>query len=76
MLKTFLLIIVGLSGDPEHGAAFGKWGATLADASSRLGVDKANVVYLAEPTEGGPMPTGRATREEIGKAIDQFARAA
>ena len=76
MLKTFLLIIVGLSGDPEHGAAFGKWGATLADGASRLGVDKANVVYLAEPTEGGPMPDGRATREEIDKAIDRVAKAA
>jgi hypothetical protein len=76
MLKTFLLIIVGLSGDPEHGAAFGRWGATLADGASRLGVDKANVVYLGEPTEGSRAPDGRATREQIEKTVDTFAKAA
>ena len=27
MLKAFLLIVVGLAGDPEHGKTFHKWGA-------------------------------------------------
>ena len=73
MLKAFLLVIVGLSGDPEHGAAFHKWGAALADGSARLGVDKANVLYLADALEGDTKPTGRATREEIEKAISTIA---
>ena len=76
MLKAFLLIVVGLSGDPEHGAAFQKWGAALADASGRLGVEKANVIYLAEQAEGDAKVNGRATREEIEKAIVGFAKVA
>jgi hypothetical protein len=76
MLKTFLLIIVGLSGDPEHGAAFNKWGASLAGATARLGVEKTNVMYLAETTEGERAPDGRATREQIEQAIDSFAKTA
>jgi hypothetical protein len=76
MLKAFLLIIVGLSGDPEHGAAFHKWGAALADGSARLGVDKANVVYLADALEGDARPMGRATREEIEKAMAGIAKSA
>jgi hypothetical protein len=35
MLKAFLLVIVGLSGDPEHGALFHKWGTALVDASEK-----------------------------------------
>ena len=34
MLKAFLLIVVGLAGDPEHGKTFHKWGTTLAEASA------------------------------------------
>ena len=44
MLKAFLLVIVGLAGDPEHGAAFNKWGATVAAGAARLGVEPANVI--------------------------------
>ena len=76
MLKAFLLVIVGLAGDPEHGATFHKWGATLADGAARLGVDKANVVYLADPLEGDTRPNGRSTREEVEKAFQKFAAAA
>lgn len=77
MLKTFLLIVVGLSGDPEHGKTFQAWGNTLAEASVRLGVPPERLVYLAEkPAEGDAPVSGRATREEIAKAIDSFARQA
>ena len=76
MLKAFLLIIVGLSGDPDHGAAFSKWGAQLADGAGKLGVDKANVIYLGEPGEAVARPSARATKEEIEKAIAQIAAAA
>jgi hypothetical protein len=77
MLKTFLLIVVGLAGDPEHGKTFHKWGTTLAEASVRLGVAPERLVYLVDqPQEGDKLVTGRATREEITKALDSFAKGA
>jgi hypothetical protein len=77
MLKAFLLIVVGLSGDPEHGKTFHKWGTTMAEASERLGVPKERLVYLVDqPMEGDAGVTGRATRDDITKAIDGFAKQA
>jgi hypothetical protein len=77
MLKAFLLIVVGLAGDPEHGKTFHKWGTTMAEASERLGVPKERLVYLVDqPMEGDSGVSGRATRDEIGKAIDGFAKQA
>ena len=77
MLKTFLLIVVGLSGDPEHGKTFSKWGTTLAEASVKLGVAPERLVYLADqPAEDSTLISGGSTREEITKAIDSFAKQA
>jgi hypothetical protein len=77
MLKAFLLIVVGLAGDPEHGKTFHKWGTTLAEASERLGVPKERLVYLVDqPVEGDTGVSGRATRDEITKALDGFAKQA
>jgi Peptidase C13 family len=77
MLKAFLLIVVGLAGDPEHGKTFHKWGTTMAEASERLGVPKERLVYLVDqPLEGDKGVSGRATRDEIGKALDGFAKQA
>ena len=77
MLKAFLLIVVGLAGDPEHGKTFHKWGTTLAEASEQLGVPKERLVYLVDqPGEGDTRVTGKATRDEIGKALDGFSKQA
>jgi hypothetical protein len=77
MLKAFLLIVVGLAGDPEHGKTFQKWGATLAEASVRLGVPPERLVYLVDkPGEEIKGVTGAPTREEIGKAFEKFAKQA
>jgi hypothetical protein len=77
MLKTFLLLVVGLAGDPEHGKTFQAWGTTMAEASARLGVAREHLVYLADkPAEGNKLVTGAATREEITKAIDAFSKQA
>jgi hypothetical protein len=77
MLKVFLLVVVGLAGDPEHGKTFQKWGATLAGAAGRLGVPPERLVYLADqPGEGPARATGRATRDEVVKALEAFAKAA
>jgi hypothetical protein len=78
MFRAFLLIVVGLAGDPEsakeHGKVFHTWGTTLAQASERLGVAPENLVYLVDtPLEGDARVTGRATREEVAKAIEGFA---
>src|SRR5688500_10810989 len=75
MIKTFLLIVVGLSGDPEHGKTFHKWGTTMAEAAARLGVAPAQMVYLVdEPIEGDKLVSGKSTREEVTKAFESFAK--
>src|SRR5688572_3493778 len=77
MLKTFLLIVVGLAGDPEHGKTFHKWGTDLAEASVRLGVAPERLVYLVDaPAEGDKRVSGRASRDEITAALDRFAKEA
>jgi hypothetical protein len=77
MLRAFLLVVVGLAGDPEHGALFHKWGATLVESSAKLGVSKERVVYLVDQKgDGDAAATGRSTREEIQKALDGFAKTA
>jgi hypothetical protein len=74
MLNAFLLIVVGLAGEPEHGKTFHKWGTTLAQASERLGVTPQNLVYLVDaPLEGDEKVTGKATRDEVAKALQGFA---
>jgi hypothetical protein len=74
MLKVFLLIVVGLAGDPEHGTTFHRWGNTLAEASERLGVTPDRLVYLVDqPLEGDTRVSGRATREEVTSALTRFA---
>jgi hypothetical protein len=76
MLRAFLLIVVGLSGDPEHGELFQKWGTALAEASAKVGVTPDRLVYLADTKEPTGRINGRATREEIDKALAAFSKAA
>lgn len=77
MLKAFLLIVVGLAGDPEHGKTFHKWGTSLAEASERLGVPKERMVYLVDkPVEGDTRVSGTSTRAEIAKALEGFGKQA
>jgi hypothetical protein len=74
MLKVFLLILVGLGGDAETAKTFHRWGNTLAEASERLGVSADRLVYLVgEPVEGDARVSGRATKEEVTKALTKFA---
>jgi hypothetical protein len=74
MLRAFLLIVVGLAGDPEHGKTFHAWGNALADSSERLGVAPEHLIHLVDqPAEGDKKVTGRATREEVTAALDRFA---
>jgi len=76
VLRVFLLIVVGLAGDPEHGKAFEKWGASMAAAADRLGVEREHVVLLGETGEGQSRPNGRATKEQIEKAFETLSKSA
>ena len=75
MLRAFLLIVVGLAGDPEHEELFQKWGSALAEASENVGVTSDRLVYLSDAKEDTRV-NGRATREEINSALTGFAQAA
>lgn len=77
MLHAFLLVVVGLAGDPEHGELFHKWGAELAESAGHLGIPQDHVAYLVDqPAEGEARVTGKATLEEINKTFDRFAKQA
>jgi len=77
VLRAFLLIVVGLAGDPDHGKTFHAWGNALAESSERLGVDASRLIYLVDaPAEGDQKVSGRSTREEVTKALDRFAQEA
>lgn len=77
MIKAFLLIVVGLSGDPDHGKTFHAWGNKLAEASEQLGVPAERLVYLVDsPTPEDKRATGPANRDNVTKALESFARQA
>jgi hypothetical protein len=64
--SAYLMIVVGLAGDPEHGEMFKKWGATLASTSEKLGVPGERVLHL----------DGQTTRAQVEKAFDTIAKTA
>jgi hypothetical protein len=79
MAKVFLLIVVGLAGEPEHGELFAKWGSALAEASARMGVPAERLVYLADPPAEGEKDkriTGRPTKAEVTSALASIAKTA
>ena len=77
MFKAFLLVVVGLSGTPEHGETFHKWGNALAEASETLGVPRDRVAYLVnEKMEIDTRATGTSRREEIDQVLAAFAKQA
>jgi hypothetical protein len=74
MVKVFLLIVVGLAGDPAHKEPFHKWGTMLAESAEKLGVTPDRLVYLAdEPTETDKRVSGPATQDAVKKALETFA---
>jgi len=74
MVKVFLLIVVGLAGDPTHAELFHKWGTQLAQSADKLGVTRERLVYLADqPGESDKGVTAAATQEAVVKALETFA---
>ena len=72
---TYLLIVAGLGGEPEYAESFRSWSSALHSAAEkRMGVPRANLVYLTESPEKDPgRVDGRAGKEGIAKALSQFA---
>ena len=68
MLRAFLLIVVGLAGDPEQSELFRKWASDLTAASERLGVSRDRIVQV-----GDERP---ATRDGIQKGFAALAQRA
>lgn len=64
LFRAFLLVVVGLSGDPEHGQLFQKWGATLAATAGTLGIPTERVTQLGD----------QATKDDVERAIDAIAK--
>src|SRR5204862_6254790 len=48
LFKAILLVVVGLSGDPEHAELFKKWGTTMATAAKNVGVPPDRIIQLGE----------------------------
>jgi hypothetical protein len=69
--QSHLLIVVGLGGEPKFTDAFHELATSMVTAAEdKLGVARANVVYLGEKT---PL---RSTRENVVKAFEDVARRA
>lgn len=64
VFRAFMLIIVGLSGDPEHAELFLKWGNTLTTNAVQLGVPRDRIQQLNE----------QSTKEDVEKALDGIAK--
>jgi len=71
MVKVFLLIVVGLAGDPTHAELFHKWGTQLAMSADKLGVSKERLVYIADQPDEGDKRVNAS--ELVAKALDTFA---
>jgi hypothetical protein len=74
--STYVAVVVGLAGTPEHAELFQRWATTLVDGSVKMGVAPERLVYLSEKTDAdAKRVNGRSTKEEITKAFDTLARA-
>jgi Peptidase C13 family len=68
MLRAFVLIVVGLAGDPEQSELFRKWAADLAAASERLGVSRTQIIQVGDERA--------ATRDGIQRGFADLAQRA
>ena len=73
---SHLVVIVGLSGEPEHGELFRKWAGTLVEtAAGRFGIAKERIIYLDADAEAKGS-AGKPTKLEIERAFEQLAKQA
>lgn len=75
---THLLIVSGLSGEPQYAASFQASAARVFDAARTRwggGVADSNLAYLAEdPARDPARIRGKATRDELGGSFERLAR--
>ena len=62
--QTHVLIVSGIGGEREYVDKFFEWGTGMAEAAVRIGVPKANVVYLAEDSTRDPARVGPGGRND------------
>lgn len=68
---TYVAVIVGLGGEPEHSETFRRWGATLVDhAAGPLGIPRDRIVYLLDdPQQDVERATGKSTKLDVEKNL-------
>jgi hypothetical protein len=67
--RTHVLIVTGLSGEPEYATSFAKLGGLLYDAArDRWGVSDSSLVYLGEAPDGKRIKA-KGTREAVLAAL-------
>lgn len=76
--ETYVAVIVGIPGEPEHGETFRRWAGTLVDhAAERLAIAKERIVYLLDDPQQDPKrATGRSTKELVEKELARIGTAA
>jgi hypothetical protein len=74
--RVHVLIITGLSGEPQYRARFNDAAATLADtARLRWGVADSSLIVLGEdPAQDPKHIQARSTKEEVGQAFVRLSR--
>ncbi len=75
-VQTQVVVVTGLSGEPQYAAAWAKLGGSVVDqAKLRWGVGDSSLVYLSEnPAVDPARMTGRASRDAVLAAIGQVSR--
>ena len=76
--ETYVAVIVGLGGEPEHAETFRRWGGSLFDhATGPLAIARERVLYLLEDPQQDPQrATGKSTKSEIQKGLAAIGAAA
>jgi hypothetical protein len=68
---TYVAVVVGLAGEPEHGEAFRRWAGSLVDhASGRMGIPKDRILYLLDdPGQDTQRADGKATKDAVEQGL-------
>jgi hypothetical protein len=75
--ETYVAVIVGLAGEPEHGEAFRRWAGSLVDhATGPLAIPAERILYLMEDPQQDPKRSaGKATKDSIVKGLSAIGSA-
>ena len=65
LARAFILVVVGLGGDPDHATLFERWGASFVASAKQLGVSADRVQHL----------TGNPTKADVEQAMAKIAKA-